>query len=171
MNRDLPVKSCPIASYRRAVSLLEDRKLFIRRFPQDAAVVEALGRALGVTLPPSYATMLRECGLMLYSGGDIIYGIGLGAYDTKGGSGVHFLTLTARRQGRIGPTMVRIMSSGYGPEFCLECAEADAHGEAPVYLVPANGDLGAAERVAESFGAFLLQEVETAIAEMDADGA
>lgn len=84
----------------------------------------------------------------------------LHAYHKRGGSGVLFQTQVARNRGQISSSMVRILSSGYGSEFCIECAEPEPDGEAPIYLVPADGDLSSAELVARSFGDFLLREVE-----------
>lgn len=59
--------------------------------------------------------------------------------------------------------MMRIQSSGYGPEFCIDCSKVNANGESPVLLVPADGNIENAELVVESFGDFLLGEVEKVI--------
>lgn len=148
------------ASYYKAISLLEaEGRLNRRRFPQDAAAIAELETALGVNLPPSYKAMLHDFGILLYRGGEIVYGVGLNGVTGEGGSGVWFQTKMARARKQITPTMVRFQSSGYGPEFCIECAEARADGEAPVYLVPADGDMKNATKEADSFGEFLLNEV------------
>ena len=79
--------------------------------------------------------------------------------------GVFFQTSVARERGQISQTMVRVMSSGYGPEFCIECGLINADGEAPVYLVPADGDMQNATKEADSFGEFLLKEVTAVLIE------
>ena len=149
-----------IELYRQAVQLLEESdELGPLRFPVLSDDINALEKRLGVPLPESYRAMLEDFGIMMFLG-ETIYGIGKSGFDTKGGSGVLFQTEVARKRGQITPTMVRILSSGYGPEFCIECAEMQPSGEAPVYLVPADGDLDKVKKVADSFGAFLLNEVQ-----------
>jgi len=149
-----------IELYRKAVRLLEESgELSSLRFPATQADIQGLEERLGVPLPESYKAMLKEFGIMMFLRATV-YGVGRSGFDTKGGSGVLFQTEVARKREQITPTMVRIMSSGYGSEFCIECNEMKPGGEAPIYLVPADGDLEKAERIADSFGAFLLNEVE-----------
>lgn len=59
--------------------------------------------------------------------------------------------------------MIRIMASGYGPFFAIDCNQIDANGEAPVYEVSAKGVAQGKSRVAESFGEFFLNEVKALI--------
>lgn len=151
-------------SYHKAISLLEaDGRLNKRRFPQGDEAIDRLEHVLQVKLPPSYKAMLRDFGILLYRGGEIIYGIGLDGVEGEGGAGVWFQTEMARARKQITSSMVRIQSSGYGPEFCIDCSKVNANGESPVLLVPADGNMENAELVAESFGNFLLVEVEEII--------
>lgn len=148
-------------AYNAAISLLKTNdRLNKRRFPQPHERIMELEKELSVNLPYSYVAMLQEFGILLYRGGEVIYGIGLDGVNGKGGSGVLFQTQLARDRKQITPTMVRVMTSGYGPEFCIECSETNSEGEAPVYLVPADGDPEKTEKVADSFGEFLLAEVK-----------
>ncbi|MDO5612459.1 MAG: SMI1/KNR4 family protein [Paracoccus sp. (in: a-proteobacteria)] len=150
--------------YRRAISLLEKwGRLDRLQSPQTSDTIDLLEVALQVKLPPSYRAMLQDFGILIYRGGEIIYGIGLNGVKGEGGSGVWFQTEVARARGQISQTMVCIMSSGYGPEFCIECAERQPNGESPVYLVPAAGYPVGLEKVADSFGEFLLKEVELSL--------
>lgn len=155
-----------VEHYRQAISLLEwDGRLNKRRFPQNNDAIEELEADLDVNLPPSYKAMLRDFGILIYRGGEIIYGLGRDGVRGEGGSGTWFQTKMARDQKQISPTMVLIMSSGYGPEFCIECAEVLPDGESPIFLVPAEGSQAGVERVADSFGEFLLKEVKAILAD------
>ena len=145
--------------YKQAVAkLAEADALGPLRFPATEKDIESLAALLNVRLPNSYKLMLQEFGILMFPG-QTIYGIGKSGVQTKGGSGVFFQTSIARERGQISQTMVRVMSSGYGQEFCIECGLINADAEAPVYLVPADGDMQNATKEADSFGEFLLKEV------------
>ena len=76
-------------SYHNAVSLLAaDGRLDKRRFPQGEEAIDRFESALQVKLPPSYKAVLRDFGILLYRGGEIIYGVGLDGVEGGGGSGV-----------------------------------------------------------------------------------
>ena len=151
--------------YKQAVAkLAEADVLGPLRFPANEKDIKFLEALLNVTLPKSYKLMLQEFGILMFPG-QTIYGIGKSGVQTTGGSGVFFQTSVARERGQISQTMVRVMSSGYGPEFCIECGLINADGEAPVYLVPADGDMQNATKEADSFGEFLLKEVTAVLIE------
>ncbi|MEL6475537.1 MAG: SMI1/KNR4 family protein, partial [Pseudomonadota bacterium] len=59
--------------------------------------------------------------------------------------------------------MVRIMASGYGPFYVIDCEYVDQDGESPVFLVDQLGYAVSRERVANSFGEFLLTEMKECI--------
>lgn len=91
--------------------------------------------------------------------GTTVYGLGETGLDGRSAPSVVFTTDRSRKAGEISSTMVRIMASGYGPFFVLECAEIDDQDEAPVYEIPMTGYQDGIEKVADSFGEFLLNEV------------
>lgn len=159
------MKILGIDLYRQAVAKLEEEDaLGPFRLPATEEDINSLEALLNVKLPKSYRLMLQEFGILMFPG-QTIYGIGKSGVQTKGGSGVFFQTSVARERGQISQTMVRVMSSGYGPEFCIECGQFTADGEAQVYLVPADGDMKNATKEADSFGEFLLNEVTAVLIE------
>lgn len=74
---------------------------------------------------------------------------------------VVFATETSRKERLITDTMIEIGVAGYGPFFFIDCAELDENGEAPVYEAPANGVQNGKDKLADSFGEFLLNEVRS----------
>ncbi|PZO75703.1 MAG: SMI1/KNR4 family protein [Mesorhizobium amorphae] len=123
------------------------------------AEVDALEKRLGVRLPPSYKAMVSRFGFLEFDTVEI-YGLVKAGLDAKGIPNVVFATEGDRAKGLISPQMVRFMDAGYGPSFVLDCALADAAGEAPVFEVSAGGSVEGSDRVADSFGAFVLAEAK-----------
>lgn len=72
-----------------------------------------------------------------------------------------FATEDARCRGLITAGMIFFMALGYGPAYLLDCDEADELGEAPVYEFPAGGVPYGRDRVASSFGHFVLNDVRS----------
>lgn len=132
--------------------------------PTKKELIEELEKRLLVSLPLSYRKMLEDFGILGFEG-QTFYGLGKLGLDGKGGSGVVFQTEVARGRGQISENMVRILSSGYGPEFVIDCAQMDADGEAPVFEVAASGYKDGMKKVADSFGEFLLNEVNMLLEE------
>lgn len=148
-----------IQAYDTAISLLEiNGRLSKRRFPQQPGAIQDLAEALSVGLPKSYQTMLGEFGILLF-GGRMIYGIGKNGIEGNAAPNVVFATTDRRKNGEITDQMVEIMPSGYGPYFVIDCAEMDSRAEAPVYEIDEAGHQHGKRKVADSFGEFLLGEV------------
>ena len=153
-----------VEHYREAMALLEAQGRGLRvRFPAEDASIEKVEAGLAVTLPDDYKQMLRDVGILMARGFEVD-GIGRNGLDPSAPDNILGSVVKERAQGRISDTMVAIMSSGYGPVFVLDCADTARTGEAPVLLVPLEGHRSPdVERVADSFGAFLLGEVRAAV--------
>nr|WP_272874795.1 SMI1/KNR4 family protein [Agrobacterium tumefaciens] len=124
----------------------------------DADIV-AIEARLGVRLPPSYKAMLTQFGTLSFEGIEV-YGWTRSGLDGKSIPNVVFATEDDRKRGLVSDQMVNFMVAGYGPTFVLDCAEISADGEAPVYEIPAGGIKRGKDRLADTFGAFFLAEVE-----------
>ena len=149
-----------IQAFHTAIALLKEEGVTpLVAFPAEQSDIKLLEQRLGVPVPKSYAEMLRTYGVLMVMG-QTVFGIGRAGVDTEGGSGVLFQTRYLRERNLIPRSMIRIMSAGYGPNICLDTSETGSDGEAPVYLVPADGDMEGAELLAPSFGEFLLNEAK-----------
>lgn len=149
--------------YREALELLRTSGLkLLVSFPQPPEVIAEVERQLGHPLPASYKLMLSEHGMLIFPGRDF-YGIG-----RRGLEGTSLQTVLAnakhfRAEGTLSDKMVTILQSGYGPYFVLDCGEMDKDEEAPVYELTLEGVRGDKKKVADSFGAFLLDEVKMVV--------
>lgn len=128
----------------------------------DANMVDRVEMRLGVTLPPSYRDFLLSVGV-LASGPVEISGIGNTGLNGENSSHVIFATEDARRKNVITHTMIEIGTVGDGSFYVIDCAERDRSGESPVYEVSVGGVNEGKERIADSFGSFLLKKVRDAI--------
>ncbi|MEL7088047.1 MAG: SMI1/KNR4 family protein [Pseudomonadota bacterium] len=152
-----------VEQYREALDLLDQNGIKVLvRFPAAPELVEEAETRLGHRFPPSYRLMLEEFGLLLYKGTEI-NGIGKAGLSPDSKNNVVSLTASGRETGDLSDKMVRFMSSGYGPYFVLDCSEADAAGEAPVYELSLAGQAGEKTKVAPDFGTFLLNEVKASV--------
>lgn len=148
-----------IESYEEAIGKLKEGGIEIDfLFPASKSTIDELSEKLRVALPKSYRRMLLDFGILGFEG-QTFYGIGRAGLYTKGGSGVLFQTEIARERGQISQRMVRILSSGYGPEFVIDCSQVDSESESPIYEVSELGFRSGMTRVSDSFGNFLLAEV------------
>ncbi len=95
----------------------------------------------------------------------MIYGLGKTGVFGNSAPNVVFVTKDRIENSEISQSMIEIMPSGYGPFFVIDCSKMDADGEAPVYLVSAGGYEVECEKVADSFGEFLLNEVNMLLEE------
>lgn len=133
--------------------------------PQTAEAVTALERRLNVGLPPSYKAMLRQFGTISF-GGVEVYGLArFGGLDAQSIPNVVFATESEQAAGCITPSMVHVMASGYGPIYVLDCSEPDGFGEVPIYEIALGGVAHGRDRLAPSFGEFILGEVERLVRE------
>lgn len=147
------------AMYEDAIRSLRDHGIDIlgtkRATEEDLKQVEA---RLGVTLPVSYKKMLCEYGALEFDTIEI-YGWLSQGIDAKFITNVVYATERERADGRISDTMIPFLTAGYGPFYVIDCVEMNADGEAPVYEVSAGGYKNGKDRLADSFGEFLRDEV------------
>lgn len=147
--------------YEEAIELIKKHDLdpmpIKRPSVEDLATLE---QRLGVRLPNSYRRMLLDFGILMVDS-ITISGIGNDGIVGTNSYNVVFATETSRKEGLITDTMVEIGVAGYGPFFFIDCAELDENGEAPVYEAPANGVHNGKDRLADSFGEFLLNEIRS----------
>jgi hypothetical protein len=113
---------------------------------------------LGLKLPVSYRKMLSEFGALEFDTIEI-YGWLAQGIDAKFITNVVHATERERAEGRINNTMVPFLTAGYGPFYVMECAEMSTDGEAPIYEVSAGGYKSGTDKLADSFGEFLRNEV------------
>jgi SMI1-KNR4 cell-wall len=148
-----------IQLYNEAIGKLRENDIEIDYdFPKDDKMIEILESTLGHHLPLSYKKMLSEFGVLGFEGQDI-YGLGLQDLEAKSPFNVFYSTDRARHRLEITDKMVKFMVSGYGPYFVLDCGQLDQRGEAPVYEINELGYKHGMKKVADSFGEFLLNEV------------
>ncbi|CDZ49647.1 SMI1/KNR4 family protein [Neorhizobium galegae] len=106
----------------------------------------------------SYKKMLSEYGALEFDTIEI-YGWLSQGIDAKFITNVVHATERERADGRISDTMIPFLTAGYGPFYVMDCAEMNADGEAPVYEVSAGGYTKGKDKLADSFGEFLRNEV------------
>lgn len=115
--------------------------------------------ALGVRFPPTYRQFLLElgCGVI---GGFQVFGIVDADQGDRAVPDAIQLTLKARRTSGLDPRYVVVGALGEGSFDCLDTAHLDRDGEGPV--VQLSADWEDPVKLADSFGEYLLTEVEDA---------
>ncbi|SCB59672.1 SMI1-KNR4 cell-wall [Rhizobium aethiopicum] len=149
-----------ILLYENAIRTLRENKMEI--LGTTCATDEQIRRVearLRLSLPPSYKQMLSDFGALEFDTTEI-YGWLSQGIDAKFTTNVVYATERARDDDRISRTMVPFLASGYGPFFVMDCAEIGADGEAAIYEVSPGGHQKGIDRLADSFGAFLSEEVD-----------
>ncbi len=153
-----------VASYKMAKLDLEGAG--VDCLTANGAKVEELReleKLLNCPLTNSYREMLLDTGVLGFEG-QFVSGIGRDGLRGSNYGNVWFATINSREKEEIGPKMIWIMPSGYGPDFVLDCGQLDQRGEAPVYEINELGYKHGMRKVADSFGEFLLNEVKTMLA-------
>jgi hypothetical protein len=151
-----------VALYQSAREILHTSrtKVIVGTGAGDQQIAE-LGGLRDCKLPPSYRAMLSDCGFLRFRG-KMISGIGLDGVVGSSFGNVYFATMKSRTCGVISDRMIWVMSTGYGPDYVLDCSQPSDIGECPVFLVSEQGYAAGYEREADSFGAFLLDQVLSA---------
>jgi hypothetical protein len=128
-------------------------------------VLDAAEAALGLRFLPTYRRFVAEYGAGSLNGREVY-----GAIDQDWEATVPDavgLTLDERDVSAMPETYILIGSTGDGDWYVIDTGQADGEGESPVLRwMPgvAENEAGPPERVADSFGAFLLDQVEQAVA-------
>jgi hypothetical protein len=125
--------------------------------PEDN--VDAAERMLGIRMPPSYRRFLVTLGVGSFDDAEF-YGIVANKIPGSSVPSMVWRTLEDRKFAGYPKTYITIMSSGYGPIFCLDSSVVNSQNEYPVVeWAPAVSVTNPGERLAESFGTFFLDEI------------
>ncbi len=134
--------------------------------PRSEALVDAAETALGVILPPSYREFLLKLGAGAF-GSEEVYGVIREDIVNSGIPDAFWLTLRARKEWPLPPSMVVVYFDGGTGYFVLDTTRRDASAESPLLLwypdLSSRGGRGQ-EIVALDFGSFLLETVESELA-------
>ena len=119
--------------------------------PIQSIMVAKAEKILGLKFPPSYKEFLLR-----YGAGDCwaeeFYGINKNPEtDGKAIPNAIWATLHSRKIGNLPDSMIKVMSSGFGPVYVIDTSQKNDIGECPVLLYYTNG---LTEPVASSFGDF-----------------
>ena len=155
-----------VDKYYKAKSIFESSNInYEYKSGVSEEFITKLEARLAVKLPSSYKMFLRDYGFLGVEGLEFY---GEWERDRIGGGIPSFVwaTESSRERGEIGHQEIRVMASGYGPNFVIDCSEKDDDGESPVYLVSVSVDENTGEisynrkKVADSFGEFFLSEIQ-----------
>ena len=129
--------------------------------PEDN--VDAAERMLGIRMPPSYRRFRVTLGVGSFDDAEF-YGIVANKIPASSVPSMIWRTLEDRKLASYPKTHITIMSSGYGPIFCLDSSVVNSEDEYPVIeWTPSTSAANPGARLSESFGAFFLDEVSKRI--------
>lgn len=155
-----------VEAYREAMRLLaSDAAAELNVFKLEGASpaqVKELEDLLKLEMPASYKAMLLDCGILMF-GGHSLSGIGRNGVKGSNSGSVHWRTMRGREDGSLSKTMIYVMPAGYGPDFVMDWSKLGSGGEPAVYEISPGGFKHGSDKLAESFGDFLLAEVRSSI--------
>jgi len=118
---------------------------------------------IGLEFPPGYEAFLKQLGVGAFSDAEF-YGIIANKVPGTSAPSVTWRTLDDRETAGLPHHLVPIMSSGYGPLFCLDASNRSDDGEYAVVLwEPSNDESNPPQLIADSFGDFFLNEIKSRI--------
>lgn len=129
-------------------------------------LIEIYQDALGNKFPETYKLFLEKYGTLTFNGVSF-YGISKRGLSAASIPDVKFATEQARTFGDINKEMIMIKNSGYGSIFSIDTSIIGSEGE-PV-IVETNlsfKDNTEKKVVANSFGEFLLEEIELSLTDL-----
>jgi hypothetical protein len=132
--------------------------------PRQPEIVDAAEATLGLRFPPTYRQFVSEFGAGSLHGHET-YGVIDQDWEATVPDGVG-LTLRDRENFQLPPAFIVIGDSDDGDRYVLDTSQTDADGEAPVlrWMPGVRPDeAGPPERLADSFGSFLLEELRFAV--------
>ncbi|MEM1184313.1 MAG: SMI1/KNR4 family protein [Planctomycetota bacterium] len=139
--------------YDAAIELIDDsQELSDFAGPRDESLISAAETALGVQYPEPYRWFLRSYGAGSFGSIEIMGVISRSWEDSSVPDGVWY-TLNERRESSLSTNFVVIGEDGGGGLYLLNCEDG------AVYVTASDDP----ERLAESFGAFLLEQVTSEI--------
>ena len=129
--------------------------------PKPESLVARAEAALGLRFPPSYRQFLLELGAGDIAGFEV-YGLIDDDFEDARVPDAIALTLEARKSG-LDARYILIGTLGDGSHDCLDSGHPDASGEVPV--VQLSSEYEDPVTLADSFGEYLLVEVQDALSE------
>jgi antitoxin YobK len=148
-----------LQDYQSAKSLIEETDGDFEG-PKPEALVASAEHALGLRFPPSYRRFLLELGCGDLNGLEI-YGVINENFEGSSVPNGIWLTLNRRRSTGLDHAYVLIGDGGDGTYYAIDTQSVDETGENPV--VRLSVDSAQAEPVASSFGAYLLEAVQSVV--------
>lgn len=131
---------------------------------KEEELISLAESALGIVFPPTYRGFLSK-----YGCGDIagceFYGLVNDDFEASGIPDAIWLTLEERKSSGLPENLVIVYALGDGSYHALDCSVTDQASECPVVeWIPGSSRSGQAlEVIAEDYGQFLLEKIESAI--------
>jgi SMI1-KNR4 cell-wall len=131
--------------------------------PKPESLILKAEAALGLTLPPTYRAFLSRYGCGSVSGFEC-YGIIDGDFENSGVPDAIWMTLRQRRSSGQPASLVLVSETGDGGFYAIDLDQKDREGESPIveWWPQLQGATGNRRMVARDFGAFLLEQVQSA---------
>jgi len=146
-----------IEKYEQARQLIEDAGGGDFEGAKPETLVARAEAALGLTFPPSYRRFLLEMGCGDINGLEVFGLIDDNFANSTIPNGI-WLTLHERRRLDLDPAYVFVGDAGDGAYYAIDTSNSRQDGEAQVIWLSMDGSLN--DNVADSFGAFLLRQVQ-----------
>jgi hypothetical protein len=128
--------------------------------PKPESLVAKAEQILALRFPPSYRRFLLEWGCGDLKGLEV-FGLIDDVFENSTAPNAIWLTLNKRASIGLDPGFVIVADVGDGTSYALDTRHIDDAGEAPVLRVSVDGC--ACERIADSFGAYLLEAVKAIV--------
>lgn len=145
------------SSYESAIALIEAAGGGDFEGEKPDSLVAKGEAALGLTFPPSYRRFLQEFGCGSVNGFEV-YGLIDDNFADSAIPNAIWLTLTERAECGLDPGFVIVGEGGDGVYLAIDTRVVDGAGESPVARI--SPDSREYERIAASFGDFLLEEIK-----------
>lgn len=131
---------------------------------KEEELISLAESALGVVFPPTYMEFLSKYGCVDIAGCEF-YGLVNGDFEGSGIPDAIWLTLEERKNSDLPDNLVIVYALGDGSYHALDCSVIDQAGECPVVeWIPGSSKSGQAlEIIAQDYGQFLLEKIESAI--------
>ncbi|CCN49845.1 conserved hypothetical protein [Vibrio nigripulchritudo MADA3029] len=131
--------------------------------PASEDIILEVEQTLGVEFPVCYKQFLAKFGYLSFDGEEF-YGITPSGTKATNLPSVYFATLSSRKRGDISNEMIKIQSSGYGPNICIDVSK-DCKGA--VYEVPLSFKRDKEKnKLSNSFSEYLHSEINRIIDEL-----
>jgi hypothetical protein len=148
-----------LQDYQTAKSLIEETGGDFEG-PKPEALVASAEQALGLKFPPSYRLFLLELGCGDLNGLEF-YGVINEKFEGSSVPNGIWLTLNERQSIGLDHAYILIGDGGDGTYYAIDTRSVDETGESPVMRLSVDGTQ--AKPVASSFGAYLLEAVQSVV--------